>query len=154
EKEPPQRKVRRFTPPLAEPLSKFAINGALIAFAISGFVALTYEVVWTRMLTLVVGSSVYAFSIMLTTFLSGLALGTLIASRLADRSRRPLLFLGLLQAGIGLSAMSGLWLFPELPYWFIKLYRMMSQHNTGILFASRFLIAGSIILLPTILLGA
>jgi len=148
------RKVAKFTPALAEPLSKFAINGTLIAFAISGFVALTYEVVWTRMLSLVVGSSVYAFSIMLTTFLSGLAIGTLIASRLADRSRKPLLFLALLQTGVGLSAMSGLWLFPELPYWFIQLFKVLSHSQTWILFASRFLIAGSIIALPTILLGA
>jgi len=134
--------------------SRRAITATLIAFAVSGFVALTYEVVWTRMLALVVGSSVYAFSIMLTTFLTGLTIGGLLSPRLANRSIRPVLYLGLLQAGIGLSAMIGLWLFPELPYMFVQLYKTFANSRSGILFTVRFLVAGSIIVVPTILLGA
>lgn len=133
--------------------SRRTIIATLTAFAISGFVALTYEVVWTRMLALVVGSSVYAFSIMLTTFLTGLTIGGLLSPRMANRSVRPLLYLGLLQAGIGLSAMIGLWLFPELPYMFIQLYKKFANSRGGILFTVRFLVAGAIIVVPTILLG-
>ena len=140
--------------PQREPISNQAMVGTLIVFAVSGFIALTYEVVWTRMLALVVGSSVYAFSIMLTTFLAGLAIGTLAATRLADKSIRPLLYFALLQAGIGISAMMGLWMFPELPFWFIQLYRMMGNSRDGILFMTRFVTAAAIIALPTIFLGA
>ena len=52
---------------------------ALVAFGVSGFVAWSYEVIWSRVLALIIGSSVYAFSIMLTTFLIGLAVGASIA---------------------------------------------------------------------------
>ena len=47
----------------------------LVTLAISGFVAMTYEVAWTRALTAVIGSSTYAFAIMLVTFLVGIAFG-------------------------------------------------------------------------------
>ena len=49
----------------------------LWGFALSGFAALSYEVLWTRALTFFMGNSTYAFSAMLTTFLCGLALGSL-----------------------------------------------------------------------------
>src|SRR6185369_5365245 len=58
---------------LGDNLSRRALIGVLVAFAVSGFVALAYEVIWSRVLALIIGSSVYAFSIMLTTFLIGLA---------------------------------------------------------------------------------
>lgn len=49
---------------------------ALVGAGVSGFCALGYEVLWTRMLTLVVGTSVYSFAIMLAAFLSGIGLGS------------------------------------------------------------------------------
>lgn len=48
----------------------------LIGIGISGFCALGYEVLWTRVLTMVVGASVYSFTTMLVAFLSGIALGS------------------------------------------------------------------------------
>jgi len=45
----------------------------LIAFAISGFTGLVYEVVWVRPLQLIFGSTIYAFSTILTTFFIGFA---------------------------------------------------------------------------------
>ncbi len=57
----------------------------LVAFAISGFTALGYEILWTRALVFHVKSLTYGFSFMLGTFLAGLAIGSAVASRLADR---------------------------------------------------------------------
>jgi len=48
----------------------------LIGIGISGFCALGYEVLWTRILTLTIGTSVYGFTIMLVAFLTGIALGS------------------------------------------------------------------------------
>ena len=48
---------------------------ALIGIGISGFVAMLYEVAWTRMLALAIGSSTHAYSLMLVTFISGIAVG-------------------------------------------------------------------------------
>src|SRR6185295_1425248 len=54
-----------------------------IAIALSGATALGAEVVWTRLMGLTFGATVYAFSIILAVFLAGLALGTAIGSSLA-----------------------------------------------------------------------
>jgi spermidine synthase len=48
----------------------------LYGIGISGFCALGYEVLWTRILTLTIGTSVYGFTIMLVAFLTGIALGS------------------------------------------------------------------------------
>ena len=48
----------------------------LWGIGISGFCALGYEVLWTRVLTMVVGASVYSFTIILVAFLTGIALGS------------------------------------------------------------------------------
>ena len=50
---------------------------------ISGMVTFTYEVLWTRLLSHVLGGSVVAFAVMLASFLSGIAVGSAVASRLA-----------------------------------------------------------------------
>lgn len=56
-----------------------------IAF-LTGLLSLSFEVVWARLLVYVLSSSVYAFNIMLTTFLFGIALGSLTARKLIVRS--------------------------------------------------------------------
>ena len=73
----------------------------LWSFAVSGCAALSYEVIWTRALTFFIGNSTYAFSAMLTTFLGGLALGSLLFARLSDQPRNLVALVGALQVGIG-----------------------------------------------------
>lgn len=60
---------------------------------VSGMVSFTLEVLWTRLLSHLFGGTIYAFSIMLACFLSGIALGGLVAGRLAqERDRAQVLF--------------------------------------------------------------
>ncbi len=124
------------------------------AFGISGLAALVYEVAWTRSLALVLGSSVYAFTIMLTTFLVGLALGAGIGAKMADRVRRPLLALAVVEAAVGVSAFAGLFLIRELPYVFLQLYRGFEGSPTALLLGTRLIAAALVMLVPTTLLGA
>jgi len=77
----------------------------LIAYFVSGFAALSLEVHWTRILAYVVGSHGYAFGIILAAFLSGIALGSLLLSRFADRLKHPLRWLGVTQFLIGIMAL-------------------------------------------------
>jgi len=58
---------------------------ALWVFALSGFCAMACEVIWTRLLGLVLGPTPYAFTLVLFTFILGLALGNLLFGNLADR---------------------------------------------------------------------
>jgi len=60
----------------------------VLVFAASGFAAMVLEVAWTRGLSLVLGSSVYAYASMLTAFLLGLAFGAWSASRFLERRPR------------------------------------------------------------------
>jgi len=62
---------------------------ASAAAAVSGFSALVYEMVWTRLLALVIGPTTYAFATMAASFISGLAIGSAIGARLASRTDRP-----------------------------------------------------------------
>ena len=89
-----------------------------LAIAISGFCALAAEVVWTRLLALLFGATVYTFSIILAVFLVGLGLGSGAISLLAGKIRRPLVALGWCQllAGVGI-AWSAYALMAILPYW-------------------------------------
>jgi spermidine synthase len=66
-------------------------HAPVIAIAVSGFIALAYEVAWTRVLAMVIGPTSYAFSGMLVTFISGLAIGAVAGAALARRMGRPLL---------------------------------------------------------------
>ncbi len=63
-----------------------------LAAAASGAVAMAYEVVWIRLCSLVLGSSTYAFSIMLTAFILGIAAGGLAYTLWAPARRQPLRF--------------------------------------------------------------
>jgi len=90
----------------------------LIAIGLSGMTALGAEVVWTRLLSLTLGGTVYTFSLILAAFLIGLGLGSGAGSFLARSIRNPRTALGLCQ----LLVMGGLaWaayaLTTALPYW-------------------------------------
>jgi len=68
---------------------------AALALGLSGFASLTLQVVWTRLLALVLGPTTYAFSTMVGVFIAGLAIGAAVGSRLAPRSRHPVAGLAL-----------------------------------------------------------
>ena len=132
----------------------------LAVFALSGFVAMIYEVAWTRVLALIIGSSVYAFTVMLTTFLIGLASGASIMSRLADRlaGRWGLETIAALMAGAGLTAFATLLFFHRLPYAFSVAFHWIHsdtspQREQVLLFGLEFLIAALVMLPPTLFLG-
>ncbi len=60
----------------------------LICFAVVGATAMSYEIGWTRLLSTQLGSSTYAFTLMLGTFLTGIVLGSALYERWS-RHRRP-----------------------------------------------------------------
>lgn len=68
---------------------------------LSGANAFVYEVLWTRMLTHVLGGSIYAFSTMLAAFLGGIALGGGILGGLASDRNRAAILLVLVQVAVG-----------------------------------------------------
>ena len=82
---------------------------AALALGASGFASLTLQVVWTRLLVLILGPTTYAFSIVVSIFIVGLAGGAAIGARLAARARQPAVGLAmclLASAGLAIAAAS------------------------------------------------
>ena len=67
--------------PVAEPYSRVQYTTALIALALSGFAAMAYEVLFTRIIALAFGASTYSFSVMLMSFITGIAIGSALIAR-------------------------------------------------------------------------
>jgi spermidine synthase len=65
-----------------------------VSIALSGLTALSAEVIWTRMLSLLIGATVYTFSLILAVFLLGIGLGSSVGSAMARGMERPRLALG------------------------------------------------------------
>src|SRR6202044_2629706 len=77
---------------LAQPQSVSNWN-IYLTVALSGATALGAEVVWTRLLGLMLGATVYTFSIILAIFLIGLGIGSWVGA-IAARGAKPAAALG------------------------------------------------------------
>jgi len=89
-----------------------------VAIALSGMSALGAEVVWTRLLSLMLGATVYTFSIILAVFLIGLGIGSSIGSAISRSSPQPRLLLGRSQMLLtGAIAWTAFMITRSLPYW-------------------------------------
>ena len=77
----------------------------LLLYTVSGVVALAYEVLWVRMLSLQFGVSIFGAVITVTAFMAGLGAGSLLGLRLAGRVRRPLRAFAGLEAAIAVYAL-------------------------------------------------
>ncbi|MFC2091621.1 fused MFS/spermidine synthase [Elusimicrobiota bacterium] len=128
----------------------------LTAVAISGFTALAYEVIWTRFLSMVLGSTIYAFATMLCAFLAGIALGSLIYTKIAGIERftpdNQISSFGYIQAVIGISVLLLIPVFGILPIGYLKLFGYFKSNFAGFQFV-QFLLAFGVMIIPTTLFG-
>lgn len=125
-----------------------------LLFFFSGMSALMYEVIWMKELTLIMGNTVHSTTTVLSAFMAGLALGSLLFGRLVDKiSTSPLRFYAYLELGIGLFA----FVFPFLIKGFQNVYISL-HHFLGlsilVFTATRFIVSFILVLVPTILMGA
>lgn len=130
------------------------LNAVVItAFYLSGFASLAYEVLWTRVLSLVLGSSVYAFTIMLATFLAGIGIGSVAFAPFVDRCKKPVFWFAVLEAVIGLFALASIFIYRELPFIFFNLKQSFgTQFWLFLIF--KFLLASAVMIVPTLAMGA
>lgn len=126
---------------------------AVFFFFFSGAASLVYEVAWLRILGTYFGSTTYSVTAVLTAFMGGLALGSFLAGRKADRLTRPLRVYALLEIGVGLAAVAAVGLmFAGRPV--MKLIYGSLHESPGIFFAVKFIVAVVALGLPTTLMGA
>ncbi|MCD6117800.1 fused MFS/spermidine synthase [bacterium] len=130
----------------------YKIIGLLIVgFGLSGFISLSFEVLWSRLLVFKLHTTVYAFSIMLTTFLAGLGLGSLLFTLLERTGiiKNHFKVFGFIEAAIGILGLSSIFLFGRFES-ISNLWEALTWRDQ--IFKQMFL-SGLIMIGPTILMG-
>ncbi|MEE9542185.1 MAG: fused MFS/spermidine synthase [Thermodesulfobacteriota bacterium] len=128
----------------------------LIGFALSGFTALAYEVIWTRILGFILTGTIQAFASVLAVFLSGIAVGSYIVSRYIDRFKNISVVinaLAIVEILIGVVSISIIMLYLYIPNlsWYDK---VTSFTSWGEYVYVNFMISFLLLFLPTLLFGA
>jgi spermidine synthase len=77
----------------------------VLLFFVSGTSGLAFEVVWLRYLTLYIGYTTFAASLVVSAFLGGLAIGSFFIGRIAAKQARPLRLYAALEAATGILAL-------------------------------------------------
>jgi spermidine synthase len=149
----------------AEKIPEFTPSMKIVLWGIgvSGFCALGYEVLWTRILCLFVGASVYGFTTVLAAFLSGIALGSGAYGILPERfgirdggARGSLLGFGLVEIGIGISALLVSMHIESLPADVVHLLTFFHNAGMDIFWVktwANFLLAFLYMIVPAFLMG-
>ena len=132
-----------------------------VAMFLAGFASLVYEVAWTRVMGLMVGASVYAFSVMLLAFLVGIALGGRLGAGWSDRlfaaggRGRVLLALAGVETGVAVLSCGLMYVYPELPFWYVWMVDALpggSEWAQGTWMVS-LVLSGLIMTPPAVLMG-
>ena len=120
---------------------------ALLAFFLSGFAAVLYQVIWQRLLTFFSGADIYSITIIVAAFMAGLGLGNVAGGRLADRlgSRSSLRAFAIAEISIGVFGLLSKLLFYDV------LYSQLPQLGENTIVATMVLFAS--LLVPTFLMG-
>ena len=130
------------------------ITLAVVGIGISGFVAMLYEVVWTRMLALALGSSTHAFSLMLITFIAGIAVGAWRVGRW-KRLRRTLDAFGWAELALAITLLVSMLFYERVPYWFTRLAGVLARRPEvyPLYEFVQSLICFAVMFVPTVCLG-
>ena len=95
---------------------------------VTGLASFVYEIAWIRMLSLVLGSSFHAFELMLSAFITGLALGGLWIRNRIDKIADPVRYAGIVQLGMGLAALATIFVYHWTFDWMAWALAIL-QHN-------------------------
>jgi spermidine synthase len=135
----------------------------LLGAGVSGFCALGYEVLWTRILVVVTGASVYAFTTMLVAFLTGIAFGSALFGitprifRFKDKGvMRSVVWFGIVQIAIGVLALVVTVLIRDLPENTVRVhnyFRGLGMTPSTVRIWANFTLAFAYMLVPTFLMG-
>src|SRR6476620_5573113 len=98
-----------------------------VAFFLSGAAGLIFQVVWFHRAGLVFGSSVWAVTIVLSSFMGGLAVGNALAGKWASRVSRPLVAYARLEALVAIAGLAVTFLLPHFTVVLRPLTRLVAE---------------------------
>jgi predicted membrane-bound spermidine synthase len=138
----------------AETFSPGELRLALVGIGVSGFVAMLYEVAWTRLLALALGSSTHAYSLMLATFISGIAAGGWLVYRW-KRQTNTLRAFAWAELALATTLFASLWFYDLLPWWFTRLAGLLARTPSAYPLYELWqgLICFAVMFLPAVCLG-
>jgi spermidine synthase len=124
----------------------------LLCAFVSGFVTISTQVAWTRMLSMIIGSSTYAFSITVALFLVGLSAGAFFVARRSNAAtlRKSILTVELLTA---VSLVFSLFLVNRIPGWLVNAGIGLNIASWSGLLSLQIASVALLILLPALLMG-
>jgi len=125
----------------------------LLLFFVSGALALTYQVVWSRMMMNIFGSTAIAVGTVLAAFMTGMAIGSWWIGKLADNNKNCLRLYALLEAGIALAALVSHLLLSCIGPTHAVIFALFGS-SAAIFGLVRFVLAFVLVMVPTILMGA
>jgi predicted membrane-bound spermidine synthase len=124
-----------------------------LAFFLSGASALLFETLWFRLAGLSLGNSVWASSLVLASFMAGLALGNALAMRRGSTARHPIRVYALLELAVGACGLLLVLAFPGLTSLLVPLFRPLVE-LPWLLNALRLGIAFALMVIPAAAMGA
>lgn len=113
-----------------------------LLFLLSGAAGLVYQIVWERLLELYFGVTMVSVTLIVSAYMAGLGIGSLLGGRLAQDLKSTLFSYGLLEIGIALFGVIS----PRLIVW-------VGQATAGVSYFLVFLISFAVLLIPTTLMG-
>ncbi len=127
-----------------------------VAFLLSGFFALVYEISWFRLLVSVLGPSVHAFSMMLAVFLIGIGLGSTIGARATGKVnlKSALFAMAVLEICIGFAALLTIPFYDLLPELYVRLFVESADSKPNLIYLLIQSLINAIVVLPaTLVMG-
>ena len=113
-----------------------------ILFFLSGAAGLIYQTVWVRLLELYFGVTLTITTLIVSAYMAGLGLGSLLGGRIASKSRNTILLYGLIEAGVGVFGIFS----PFLINW-------IGKNTAGSPYILSIFLSFVLLLLPTLLMG-
>ena len=118
----------------------------IICFSVSGFVSMSYEVIWLRYLVFFFRDSSFLYTGIITIFVLGIGAGSLVCGRMISRIKKPVSFFGFLQAGIGIFTILAIYL----PIPFFDAIYFIGDKSGGILLFILF----ALLIIPALFMGS
>lgn len=123
----------------------------LTSYTISGMAAMFYQISWTRALSLILGTSTYAFTVILATFLLGISIGSFLYRYLPTKISKTYIYI-IIQSIIILSVLISTIYFDELPLYYLYIREIFFNSWSDLNYI-RFILAAMIIIIPTLGMG-
>jgi spermidine synthase len=125
----------------------------LLAFAIAGFAVVIFQVAWVRLITMVIGPSIYVYGVWMVVVLTGIGVGSILYGLMHRAGEEHQRWLAGLEFLLALTMALGMIVFPRIPYLFAHFFPLI-RNSFGRQILAQFVAMAIGTLLPAVFFGA